>query len=232
MNYLQLCQEFRRLTGIAGSGPANVTGQIGINDKIVAWIADADLWIQRKYTDWQFLRSSVDIVTIASKDEYSLSDIGVTDYGRWIVDEFFINPGTANYSQMTEYDYEAWMRSEFRLGVKHENEPDKFVVKPDGGLVFIDVPDGQYTVRASYYRSPRKMTDNVDVSPIPEQFHIAIILRAKMFLGEYHEDGGLYQSAEKDFKEVFSELEAHSLPDWHPKTVGSNTLSDVVVEVV
>ena len=212
--YLQLCQKFRKQVGISGTGPAAVTGQSGMNEKITIWVADADEWIQRKWSDWKFLLEPQEIITAtAGTRTFTLSTLGITDLAKWKRTSFVRSPGTANYQKLSwDMTFEEYLESEYYLGVEETGDIDRVVVRSsDNALIFIPTPTANTTVWGAYYKTPTRMSADTSETPIPERFREAILYRAKMFYAEHLEDITLYQSAEKDFKDILVQLEADQL---------------------
>lgn len=230
--YLELCNKLRDLTGITGSSLNTTVSQTGMNKKITLFIADADEWLQKLYSDWKFLAETAIITTVSGTDEYTLSDLSITDLNIWDKDNFFINPGTADYRKLNNLLYDTWRKSNYRLGVKVSAEPTEFVIKPDNSLVFIDKPNAAYTIWADYYKKPARMTADDSTSSIPAQFEMAIIHKAKMYQAEYFEDVSLYNSAKSDFVVEFDSLCANQLPYRSEKNISSNNPEEFRIVVV
>jgi hypothetical protein len=229
--FLALCQKFPVVTGVAGNIPQAVTGQTGILQKIVNWVADADTTIQGLYQNWNFLRTDGQVITLAlGTSEYSLSTLGITDLITWDRKRFVLSPGTAGFVKLKEYDYSEWLDSNDRLGATASNvKPDRVVIKPENSLVFVGPPNDTYTVWASYYSAPTRLAANTDTSPIPTTFENIILYRAKMFYAEYYEDWDLYKSAEKDYEAELVKLEAAQLPGQSVRTNSDYPEDNVII---
>lgn len=231
-SFLELCQLFQRKTGITGSEMTAVTNQTGLDSKIVNWISDADNEIQNIWQDWNFLRVDGKVITINSGqdgtgDEYSLSALGITDLVRWDFDNFYINPGAANYAELTKIPHKEWLKSAARLGVKVSAEPTQIVFRPDKSLVFVDKPDAEYTVWGSYFKFITKMSANSDTSNIPTVFENIIIYKAQMFYAQYYEDDDLYNEARMNYDAELVKLESAELPGQHIRTTAANNTDDI-----
>ena len=231
--YLALCQKYQRDSGIVGSTIVSAeTFSTPMEQKICEWIADADEFAQNIYSDWPFLRTEKTITLSSGTDTYTLTDLSITDWATWSHDDFVINPGTDEYGEVSYVPYEEWLKSSERLGVKESSEPSSVTIKPNGTLVFMDKPDSSYTVWSIYFKSPTRLSSNTDTSDIPSRFERIILARTKMYHGEYYGDWELYQSGEKEYNALFTQLEAWAFPDNRLKTIGAADLSDMVTEVV
>lgn len=226
-NYLELCQKFQRVTGITGSEIASVVSQTGMNLKILTWIADADIDTQNLWQDWKFLDDYNQIITTAAlTDEYTLASLAITDHITWDKKKFFINPGAANYRKLNFMEYDEWLESRERLGVKLNNEPRKFTILPNNSIVFMDRPDDAFTIWARYFIAPTRMSANSDESAIPATYEMVIVHRAKMYYAEFYEHWDMYESAEKDYLKELMKLEAAQLPGQETRTRSANDPED------
>lgn len=231
--FLQLCQDFVKEYGISESGPSSVTGQTGMLADVVNWIAKSELIVQRKYLNWPHNETDKIITLSDGTNEYSLTDMSITDMGIWREDSFFINPGTVNYRTLTKMDYDEWFSGDYRLGVVTEDEPTRFIIKPGMALAFATTPDTTYTVWAKYFKVNTKMAANTTESTIPSQFHQIIIYRAAMFYAQYMGfPPGVYEESEKNYNIEMSLLEAHSFPEMQQLHTMSSTWDDPKVEVI
>lgn len=85
--YLQLAAKLRRKCRVIGSGPTAVTGQNEEYMRLLQFINEAWMDIQRRHTDWQFLRASCTARTVEGQYSYSATtDFGLTDFGYWALD--------------------------------------------------------------------------------------------------------------------------------------------------
>jgi hypothetical protein len=79
MNFLELCQRVRLKSGLSGD-IASVTGQQAILAKVVTWVQDADLEIQRSKTDWSFMWRKAASALVVGKNEYLPADFGMLPF--------------------------------------------------------------------------------------------------------------------------------------------------------
>ena len=233
MTYLELCQKFRRSVGIAGSGPTSVTGQTGIYELVVDWIADADQMIQEMWVDWAFLWATKTFTTTSGDNEYTLGDLslstGSAALSEWDPSSFVVDP-TGSWGLLNLIEYRDYRLNQ-KLGTVPTGKPNSVVIRPDSSIILYPTPDAAYTITADYQKRPTRMSANSDVSPIPSQFHDVIIYRAKMMYGEYEEAPEVYQSAQVDFQAMMRVLEAHSLPQMHFQNRSDTSAYDLTVRV-
>jgi len=102
MNYLELAQKLRRKCRVAGNGPTAVTGQTEEYNRLLDFVNEAWLHIQRRHTDWRWMRATAACATVAGQVSYSASDFGLTDFAYWALDyrngdtfRNYANPGVS-----------------------------------------------------------------------------------------------------------------------------------------
>lgn len=206
--YLELCQAVRRECGVSGSGPSSVTGQAGMLQKIVEWVADADTEIQSLYTDWGFLWTQWTESTIAGTAQYAKP----SDLGAWDRESFWLDYGTASHKKLVELKYKSW-RGTLRQGVKTNQKPSYFVVLPSGNITLEAPPDAVYSLTADYWKTATRMTANASVSVIPAQFERTIIELAKFKYAVDEGAGALMASSQAAYLDWLGRLKAAELPE-------------------
>lgn len=94
MNFLQLVNRYKLECGVTGADLVTTASQIGEYARLVTWINQAWLDIQNVRSDWGWMRKTATFQTASHKPTYSLSDIGITDFGFWMRDTFrnYSNP--------------------------------------------------------------------------------------------------------------------------------------------
>lgn len=206
--FLQLCQATRRECGISGTGPAAVTSQTGVLEKVVGWVADADAEVQSRWFDWDFLHVSTwNHATIAGTATVAApATIGV-----WDEDSFYLDYSTADHKKLTVLPYKVWRR-DYRQGAQTNQQPDSVVILPDLSLRLQSPPDDVYSLTGDYWKRPVKMTANSDTSPVPEEYERIIIARAKIAYAESQGAPEVLASAQIEFDDLLDKLEAKYLP--------------------
>ena len=220
--------------GISGTGPSTVVSQSGMNEKITIWVADADELIQRRWEDWSFLLEPKEIITAtAGTSTFTLSTLGITDLARWRETTFVRDPGTSSYQKLYyDMSYEEYLQSEYYLGEEVTGTIERVIIRStDDAVIFYPTPTADTTVWAAYYKAVTRMSVDASTTLIPTRFEDAILYRAKMFYAEHLEDPALYQSAEKDYMEILSKLEASQAPSFKGmQSSNDDNYMDVKVE--
>lgn len=207
--FLQFCQAARRECKISGSGPTAVTGQVGILERLVNWVADADQELLGRWFDWDFLQySGWTHNTVADTPAVAAPD----DLGVWDRESFYLNYTAATHKKLTVLDYKKW-RAMLRQGVKTSQKPDGIVILPDNSLYLEPPPDDVYSLSADYWKRPVKMVDATDTSPIPEEYERIIIARVKIAYGESESVGEILASGQVEYDDLLDKIESKYLPD-------------------
>lgn len=181
-NFLALSQQLQREVGVAGAAISSVTSQTGMYNKLVNWIADADMHIQLMKTDWKFLWSEYSVNTGSGTAEPTIP----ADLNLWDRDSFYLDYSAANHRKLRYIEYKTWRDGRGR-GVLVNRKPDSVAIKPNNQIVLVNPPDDSYALTADYWKRPTRMVDNADTSNIPVTYERAIILQAKLWYAEEQE---------------------------------------------
>lgn len=222
--FLELVNRTIRECGISGGDTVSVTGNTGIRHKVVNWVADADLYIQKKYKDWNFLHKQYSISTIVDTKDY----VKPTDLGMWDVDSFYLNYTTADNIRLDNIDYIDW-RDNHGMGVQTSSNPYAVAFKPNKDIILYPAPDAIFTMTADYWKIPTRLVANADQSDIPETFEDVIIHRAKILYAQHEEAGDMLSVAKEEYGEGLIDLKANEAP-YHTALNRASIQMDVIVE--
>jgi len=195
--------------GIPGTGPSSVTASDLSEEElaVVRYIKNADVDIQRRWFNWDYLWSeatitpSVGVSTLTSP----------TNLGNWKLDSIVFSKATDDYQQLEFMDWEPY-RLEYKLGVIDSGTPEVFSIKPDNVIDVWPTPDSTTTISTEYYRVPTELAADLDISSIPPRFHNMIIARAKIYYGENEDAPEILSGALASFEDLLDKLEADQLP--------------------
>lgn len=206
--YLQLCQDMAREVGIPGSGPSSVTPTAEEEQDIVRQIRDADIDIQRRWFNWNYLWTEYNTTTSAGTSTIS----SPSDLGYWNIDSVVFDPNTDNYQPL---EYVQWneYKENYKYGSIDSGTPEIFTVKPDNVIDLYPTPDTSTAISAEYWKAPTALANDSDVSPIPASFHRIIICRAKVYYAEQNDAPEIMSSAVSEFNDLLDKLEAAQLPN-------------------
>jgi hypothetical protein len=222
--YLQLVQQLHRGVGAAGVEPTGVTGLTGEAKRLADWIRDADNYIQTKWVNWKFLRSTYSQGTAASVATLSApADLRYWDYKTFFITE----PGETDKNPIAVVEYDK-IKSE--VLDTSETIPSRVIIMPDGSLYFEPVPDAVYTITADYYVTPTLLAANADVSAIPSQFHQIILGRAMILYSNFENAPEIKDQGEEIYIEQLALLENDQLPNQQHSRFNTGAMIEVMPE--
>jgi len=204
MTFIELCQRVRQESGISGSGPVTVVNQTGILAKVVEWVRQADLDIQRLQNDWSFLWAMTDTTLTTDVRQYAMADLGLNNVSR-------IKQLNIGNQKLTEIPWELFRQRGY-LGMNDRQQPTIYTFRPDGILCVFAVPNSNYPLSVEHYNLPQPLLLYDDVSLIPERFHDIIMHKALMYYASHEEDGNLLQVSSMRYENVLNELASACLP--------------------
>jgi hypothetical protein len=222
MTFLELVQELHRETGAGSTAPATTLNQVGEAGRLVGWIKQANLYIQNKHTDWNFLWNRYSFSTVADTYIYvPIVGIDAYDRGTFLIDDEPLD--VVDYLDMKS------IKRETGSGL-----PFQAVIMPDETIRLDQTPDAIYTVRYDYWATAMDFdatTENdANTTLIPVRFHDTIIAKALTYYAMYENAPEIMQRGQDKFVEWMPQLEANQLPgDRHMNTTAEG--NDMVIEV-
>ena len=207
--YLVLCQDMARDIGIPGTGPSSVTASDLSEEElaVVRYIKQADLDIQRRWFNWNFLWTEATITPSAGTSTLS----SPANLGNWKLDAIVWSKATNDYQELDYMDWDEY-KLEYKLGVVDSGTPEVFSVKPDNVLDVYPTPDTATTISVEYWKTPTELAADSDISAIPPRFHNIIIARAKIYYGENEDAPEILSGALAEFEDLLDKLESDQLP--------------------
>ena len=212
--YLVLCQDMARDVGIPGTGPSTVvtTSLSEEETAVTRYIAQADLDIQSRWFDWDFLWSEATITVTTATSTLVSGDTGFpTDLGNWKLDSFVYDKTSDDYIIL---EYMRWneYRDIYKYGTVAEDLPEVYSLKPDNSIDLYPTPSVTSTMNTEYWSTPTALTTDDQVSAIPPRFHKIIIARAKIYYAENEDAPEILSGALTEFEDLLDKLEADQLP--------------------
>lgn len=205
MTFLELCQRVRQESGISGSGPESVLNQKAILQKVVEWVRQADLDIQKLHSDWLFLWRMGNASIVQGITEYTGASLNLTGTMKeLLVLEIDGYP-------LRKYTWKQFKAAQYQMGTDN-GTPNCYTVRPDNVIVLSPKPSKDITATAEYSIATQSMIDDGDISIIPEEHHEAILQKALMYYASHEEDQSLYQVAYSRYEEALSLLADSQLP--------------------
>lgn len=214
MNYLELCRELISECGYSGNitTVASQSGQLG---RIVRWIRNADIELQRESNYWSFMDRDFDFQTTAGKREYTLADLtalGVTNVGTWDRDRMLVTDAYGRSSKLHWSDARLFHHRYAAASIANRR-PMFFSVLAEGGLALGPTPDAVYTISGWYRLNPVALAADSDVPLVPEPFHDAIVWKALSMYGLHEEAEIFIVRGEGKYREALHKMKLRYLPD-------------------
>lgn len=216
MNFIQLAQRLRMECGVSGNGPSTVISQSGEMERLVEWIRTADYELQLEHPDFDWMRTTVQFNTVAGQPTYTLTDIAITNHGKWKMDSFRSYEtavGTNSELFLSRMMYDAW-RDMYQYNAIRDtaNRPIAIAQSPDKSLCLGPKPDKVYTVVGEYWKTPTAMVADTDIPALPERYHMAIVYRAMMDYAAYEAAAETMLRGDTKYKEMLRRIEADQIP--------------------
>jgi len=222
MNFLQIVQRARRKCRVVGTGPTTVISQGEEYARLVDWCNEAWMEIQRRRTDWKWMRTAATFPTVAGQAEYTLAQIQATgtnfsNFGFWDLQTFRCYNTAAGINSEIPMDwdtYDNW-KNTYQIGATRstQSQPNVFAINPLLGVALGPTPLAGYTIEADYFKVPTEMALDADIPLLPTQFHMAIVYRTMMFYGASEANMAIYDSGKSDFTNMMRDIDAQQLPD-------------------
>lgn len=203
MNFKELVSTLAREAGVSGGGSiSTVASPTGETARLVAWVRQADLDLQKLWIDWKFLWQSFGIVTEAGRPDYDAP----LEWHWWDVDKARLD---GQPMKQAIVEYELWDGYEG----EQPGKPHRIVIMPNGSLKMLPTPDGIYNLSIPFYRKPVAMNKDTDISVIPEPFHDAIWMRALLKYAYYESAPEVVERVKTEYADLVGALESHQLPN-------------------
>lgn len=226
---LQICNRLAsesRLTGSA-SAIATVVGQSGMSLRLVNWVKDAHRDIQRRHTNWRWMRSKYTVNTVANDDSYAYSDCtdtltsaAISRFARWWVLDQLGAPNVKIYLTSGGVGGERWMTpipwpyfyGLYKRGTQNAGPPVHVSIDPQNNLVLGPKPDAIYTVSGEYQRSALTFSADGDTPEFPADFHDLVWMLALEKYGTSSVAPENIARAKREGGRLMRQLEADQLP--------------------
>ena len=222
--FLELVEDLHRECGAAGVAPTTVLNQRGEYARLVRWVAAADVYVQKLWDNWKFMRKEYSEDTLL--DTAALPT--VADAARYDEDTFkMIESGDTEKNPIEVVEYED-IKSEIRATAS--GVPDRVILMPDGTLEVDPPANGTHTISCDYYQNPVKMVGNTDTSIIPARFHDIILGRALILYANYESAPEVKAQGNEIYTETLARLENSQLPNKFGSRYRTGGLFEVTAE--
>lgn len=212
LTFLQLVQRAHQESGIGGTGPTAVTGQVGRAADFVRWVSEVHEEIQlQQYWRFDWVQGVFSLT--ASKGTYSPTaaapDFAIPAPGvrAWAAgDESFLFRPAQGINQRFFIHFVPW--DEFKMINIPVNPgmPTTWTVDPQGNVRYWPQPEQAYTAYHEYWRKPQALALPTDVPRMPEEYHMGIVWRAVMRSCEKIKDWTRFDSAEENWNRIYNRM--------------------------
>lgn len=225
MTFLELCRAAYTRMGYSGAGPSSVESQSGQSARVVDYVNEAWLEIQRSRSDWKFMqRRFVGTLTPGiSRIALAGTEVAKGDVIRDVErDSWFVRGPAESSSSPLRY-----MSADLR---RHREEMDDLITgRPTyfwfdrTGFRVNPTPSEAFRVSGDYYISPQSFTSSDSeensqrqlsqkVPEMPEEYHMAIVWLAVRNLGGFEESGNTFQMGDTEYRKIFNQMCRTELP--------------------
>jgi len=212
MNFLQLAQKTRALSGTQGTGPVSVVSADGYEAALVSFVADAWIDIQNHKEDWDFMHGRVTFDTVASQAEYTIAEIFLADptlHKRWCKQAATIEDGTKEILSYRDPEYIFYTY----LNDTSAGKPTEYTFKrEDNSIILRVIPDDAYNIDLHYYRSPQILTLNTDIPILNASYHNLIVYKALIKMAVFIASPELYQHYTIEADKMMGQLMRSEVP--------------------
>lgn len=199
--YLEAVNDLWLDLGLEGSGISSVENQSAMKEKVCYWVKRADLEVQNKWSNWDFMHDTFTVNTIAGSREIT----GPDDLGVWEKESAFIDEVPLFF-----VGYDEW-RSSYKYDTT-QGVPWGFTVSQAKKIILIPYPADIYEIEIDYYKAAQSLVANTDALHVPVRFERAVLSRATMYYAAHISADDLMVTARQEYYEVMQKMEAAYLP--------------------
>jgi len=206
-SFLDLCKDVRREAGLSGTGPAGVTGQVGMDEKIVNWVKNSWVDIQESQRYWRFMWKNDGLMSCVIGDRtYDPIGLGF-DLRNLELDSVTCRlPAEQVKIPLTFVDYETF-RSMYLNITPTNGRPNSYTWTPDNKILLNPIPSDLYQVEFEYYRNPQVLAANTDIPIMPTRYHQLIVYYALNHYAAHDEAAGVYQDSAVQLRRWMTSLQ-------------------------
>lgn len=213
--YLQLCQDIVSDLGIAGGTLGSVAGFLNQEQqRIVGWVARADLFVQQLWTDWKFLWMQDNGITgVAGQDFLTpVLPTNASSIARHDLRSLYSNPGTNIAQGVTWMDWEKFYRVYQVRQKQAQQYPSSFSIDPSGKIWLSSILTANVTFGMQYWMFGKRLAADGDVSLVPTSFDNIICERAKIMYASRENAQEIMVGASAEYTDLLDKMQAFYLP--------------------
>lgn len=220
--FLQLVQDTVADLGIqGGSGPATLTDLEGEFANIQRWVAEADLYVQMLWLDWDFLWVE-DTNTIPIDTHLLIAPASSALIRRVESRSLTLRPGTSTAFVPKYMDWREFRdKYEIRARTTMEN-PSAWTITPSRQVRLSHDVSANTDYRFEFWKWPQRMTAAGDYSALPGPMDRIIVRKAQMIYAGREDAPEIMTWASAEYADLLEKLEASCLPQNSPSRTQRN----------
>lgn len=201
-DFVTLTQEMRQLSGLSGSGPADVATATDIELQLVRDVRNAWIRIQAARYPWKWMWKEYEIPSPGSGPLQSIGntqDYLLTDVERVHVNTFrnyLTADGPTKRQRMTFIPWESWQQK-YAVANITASRPLQCTRLPNGTLRLYK-PNDIYSIEFETQKLPQELLVNSDIPEMPVQYHQLIVYEAMKIYGKANDAPEVIKLAEEE----------------------------------
>lgn len=219
MNFLQIFVRAVEKCGISNTAPTATTGQTGEYLRILNYINEGWLEIQRAENNWDFMwQRKTDATMTADQATYDTSGLTLNWANPHSFTAYDPAEGEAKEFRLRHVPYMTYRRY-YDLGTHTSQKPSSVTMTPDRNFAFYPTPDKAYVFQFDYYKEPSELSGDSDTPELPTQFHLLLVWACVRKYAEYEQDPELLAYAIGEESAMLARLRYEQKPKSHVKIV-------------
>jgi hypothetical protein len=214
--FLNLCKDVVSDLGIAGGTLQSVSGALNQEQqRIINWVARADLYVQDMWADWKFLWVNDTAVTAQAGSSLLAPVIPTWAANIQSIDtqNLWQGYGTAMARRIPYMPWDQF-KSLFQVKPKTPSPtPSFFSQDPTGALWLSNSVPALTAFALAYWVIGSRMTTDQSTSPIPNNFDNIICERAKILYAQRESAPEILTGSSAEFEDLLDKMQAFCLPD-------------------
>lgn len=194
---------------------SSVSGQQGEAARVVNWVNDSWLDIQKMRADWRFMLKPMSAAIVSGLSTFQLPTNNLS-----IKDGTLVLVSASGEKIYPEAVTPEELRRIERVQGSRQGRPEYYSIDESSVLKVFPAAQENYDIEADCYQRPSKMTLNEDEPTLPERFHLGILWHALMSAGGYEEAPNSWQRGSAKWYEYLSDINKSELPKIkHPRPI-------------
>lgn len=187
MTFLDIVNKMNILSGIQ-STISDTAATVGIQSVIVQCAQDAWIQIQNYRKDWTFMVGTTSFLTVQGQEVYTPAEVFVSSnpdlLGIYIEKMIIYDYRALRYVTPAEYPF---------IENLTEGKPSYFTIEPSNNYIYMNLPDGEYTIEPYYIKTPQILVSSTDTPNVSVRYHDLVVYKGLELLATYIGNPELFQ---------------------------------------